>query len=203
MSSLLNYDKAVYKKIKNLYPEVIFAAPENVFSENAKAHDGKVLLPFFGIWRLPDFTVNRDLYNDSYVRRGQARMSRGSDIEYPNQPVAMHGLPVSLQYQVDIYAHKRDVCDGLAAELLLEIYENPWVDVHQTDMGDFMQQFNIDIDDNIVDNTSISEFSETNRFYRLTATLNMASAVIYRISNVHMLDKIEVSLDDIYGEESL
>ena len=198
MSSLLNYDRGVYQKLHELYDEVYFAAPEEQFKKNAKAHKGKVMMPFIGVWRLPDFTVNREMYNDSYVRRGPTKMTLGSNtgIEFPNQKVAMHGLPVSLQYQVDVYATKRDVCDGLMAEIVLEMYENPWVNIHQKDMGDFIQQFNLDIDDNISDNTSITEFDETNRFYRLTATLNMSEAVIYRISGIPKeIEKVEVSLD--------
>lgn len=196
MSSLLQYDKGVFQKMKALYDEVYFAAPEEVMKVNAKAHKGKVMMPFIAVWRMPDFTVNREMYNDSYVRRGPTRMTKGKDIEYPNKKVQMHGIPVSLQYQVDVYATRRDVCDGLMAEIILEMYENPWVNVKQSDMGDFIQQFNLDIDDSITDNTSISEFEDTNRFYRLTATLNMQEAVIYRISNtIDEINKIEVVFD--------
>jgi hypothetical protein len=148
---------------------------------------------------MPDFNINRDLYNDSYVRRGPVRSTMGKNpsLEYPNKKVAMQGVPVSLQYQLDVYAMKRDVCDGLAAELVLEMCQNPWVNVFQKDMGeDFVQGFNIDVDDNISDNTSISEFDETNRFYRLTLTLNMPSAVIYKISDIQQpIEKIEVAFD--------
>lgn len=196
MSSLLQYDKGVFQKMKALYDEVYFAAPEEAMKVNAKAHKGKVMMPFIAVWRMPDFTVNREMYNDSYVRRGPTRMTKGKDLEYPNRKVQMHGIPVSLQYQVDVYATKRDVCDGLMAEIVLEMYENPWVNVKQSDMGDFIQQFNLDIDDSITDNTSISEFEDTNRFYRLTATLNMQEAVIYRISNtIDEINKVEVVFD--------
>lgn len=197
MSSLLAYDKAVFDKVKVLYDETIFAAPEDHFSVNAKRHKGKVLMPFIGLWRLPDFTVNRELYNDSYVRRGPVRPTIGNrpNLEYPNQRVNMQGIPVSLQYQLDVYAIKRDHCDGLAAELTLEFFQNPWVNVHQPDMGDFIQQFNLDLEDSIVDNTSISEFDETNRFYRLTLTLNMPSAVIYKISDMTTIDRVEIDFD--------
>ena len=207
-STLLCYDRAVFKKIHKLYDEVIYAAPEECFKVNAKAHKGRVLLPFISLWRMPDFSVNRDMYNDSYVRKGPRRMS-SSNTEFPNQYVQMHGLPVTLQYQLDVYATKRDVCDGLMAEIVLEMYENPWVDVEQKGMGDnWIQQFNIDIDDNISDNTSISEFDESNRFYRLTATLEMPEALIHRIDRSKpSIEKVEVAyefdntiVDDIVEE---
>ena len=198
MSSLLNYDRGVFQKMKALFDECFYASPEEVMKVNAKAHKGKIMMPFIGVWRLPDFSVNRDMYNDSYVRHGPTKRTLGekADIEFPNQKVQMHGIPVSLQYQVDVYATKRDVCDGLMAEIVLEMYENPWVNIVQKDMGDFIQQFNLDIDDNISDNTSISEFGDTNRFYRLTATLNMSEAVIYRISDITKeIEKVEFSID--------
>lgn len=197
MSSLLAYDKSVYDKIHALYDEVIFGSPDEIFKINAKNHKGKVLMPFIGLWRVPDFSVNRELFNDSYVRYGPVRSTIGTpkNLEYPNQKVSMQGIPVSLQYQVDIYSIKRDYCDGLAAELMLEFFQNPWVNVIQKDMGDFVQQFNIDMEDSVVDNTSISEFDETNRFYRLTITLNMPSAVIYKISDIPRIEKAEVFFD--------
>lgn len=196
MSSLLQYDIAVYQKMKALYDETFFAAPEEVMKVNAKSHKGKVIMPFIAVWRLPDFTINKSMYNDSYVRRGPAARTKGTNTEFPNAKVNMHGVPVSMQYQVDVYATKRDVCDGLMAEIVLEMLENPWVNVKQSDMGDFIQQFNIDIDDSITDNTSISEFEDTNRFYRLTATLEMQEAVIYRISDITKdINKVEVSID--------
>lgn len=202
MSNLLAYDRSVFNKIHSLYDEVFFAAPEEVFKANAKSHRGKIMMPFIGLWRLPDFSVDKTTYNDSYVRKGPIRATRGSGVEYPNQKVAMHGLPVSLQYQVDIYAIQREVCDGLASELLLEMYENPWVDVTLPDMGDFVQQFNIDVDDNVTDNSSITEFDETNRFYRLTLTLNMPSAVIYRIGKMNKIEKAEIDfiIDEKKGD---
>ena len=194
-NSLMNYDKAMYKKVHNLMDEVVFSSPEESFKVNAKNHKGKVRMPFISIWRLPDFSVNKGMYNDSYVRRGPVDKGlRGS--EFPNSYINLHGLPVSLQYQLDVYATKRDVCDGLATELLLEMYENPYLDVIQTDIGEeFVQQFNLEVEDNVSDNTSITEFDETNRFYRLSLTVDIPEAVIYRIDKRNTIDYIDFKLD--------
>ena len=184
--SLLFYDKAIFKKIHSLYDECYFAAPEEAFKANAKAHEGKVMLPFIGIWRMPDFTINREMYNDSYVRRGPKanalRKVGPVGVEFPDTKVDMHGLPVTLTYQIDVYATKREVCDGLAAEIVIEMFEHPELKVKIESLGEFFMQFQIDVEDSISDNTSISDFEESNRFYRLSITILLNEAVIYRIS---------------------
>ena len=100
-------------------------------------NNGKVVLPFIGVYRLPDFSINSEMTNDSFLRRGyRMATSDDSQIEFKNQKVAMHGLPVTLEYQLDVYAMKRDVCDGLTAELLMFLRENPWINVQIMDMGE-------------------------------------------------------------------
>ena len=118
-SPLYQYDRAVFDLIHSLYDEVYFCSPEEVMSRNAKKHSGKVLLPFIAVWRLPDFSLNLDMANDSFLRRGYRVTSSDGRIEHPNQRVTMHGLPVTLSYNIDVYATKRDVCDGITSELLM------------------------------------------------------------------------------------
>lgn len=197
--SLLYYDKAIYKKLHDLYDEVYFASPEEAFKVNAKRHEGRVLLPFISVWRLPDFNINRAMYNDIRVRKGPTSVTRSAGrAEYPNSEVEMRGLPVTLNYQIDVYATKREVCDGLTAEIVLEMFETPYVNVLVESMGEgYTVQFNVDIEDGISDNTSISEFEDTNRFYRLSLTIVLTEALIYRISKSKgVFDKVEVSFSD-------
>lgn len=200
-SPLYQYDKAMYDRIHSLYDEVYYGSQDEIFKVNAKAHRGKVVLPFIGIWRVPDFSINPDYHNDSFLRRGWGLQSATNSpgIEYAGKRVNMHGLPVTLQYQIDIYATKRDVCDGLTAELVMEFKEKPWINVQLMDIGEHIQQFNLDLDDSISDNTDISGFDETNRFYRLTLTLEITSAVIYRAGkSFGQIDKFEFNYN--YGK---
>ena len=114
--------------------------------------------------------------------------------------VAMHGLPVTLEYQIDIYATKRDVCDGLTAELLMYLRENPWINVQIMDMGKVVVQFNLEVDESVTDNTDIMGFDETNRMYRLSLTVRYPEAVIYRIDEYRRVEEIEIeyeALDNI------
>lgn len=200
-SPLFQYDKALYDLIHSLYEYVYYGSTDEIFSINAKKNNGKVVLPFIGIYRLPDFSINTEMANDSFLRRGyHMKSTKDRQIELPKQMVAMHGLPVTLEYQIDVYATKRDVCDGLTAELLMYLRENPWINVQIMDMGKVVVQFNLEVDESVTDNTDIMGFDETNRMYRLSLTVRYPEAVIYRIDEYRRVEEIEIeyeALDNI------
>lgn len=201
--SLMYYDIAMTKRIKNLYPETYFAAPEEIFSINAKNHGGtKIVMPMIGVYRLPDFSINSSFHNEPQARFGVPVLTGNhKNPEFPNKPVASHLVPVSLQYQIDVYSVKREICDGLTAELILEFIEEPWLDVNLKSLGDdYVQKFSIKIDDSVSDNTSLTEFDETGRFYRLTITLNIEQAYLMRVDKDLIIDTVEVDYDAMNDE---
>lgn len=201
--SLMYYDIAMTKRVKNLYPETYFAAPEEIFSMNAKNHGGtKIVMPMLGVYRLPDFSINPSYHNEPQTRFGVPLLvGQHKNPEFPNKPVASHMVPVSLQYQIDVYSVKREVCDGLAAELIMEFLEDPWVDVNIKSIGDdYVQKFSIKLEDSVSDNTSLTEFDETGRFYRLTLTLNIEQAYLTRIDKTMVIDTVEVDYNIIDEE---
>lgn len=201
-SSLFQYDVAMYNRLHALYDEIFFASPEECFMVNAKNNGGRVVMPFISVWRLPDITFNPEMFNDSLLRTGFISRSTKGDIEFPDRKVAMHGLPVTLSYQIDVYATKRDVCDGLTAELFLEFKTKPFLAVQVMDMGEKLVEFNMEVDDSISDNTDISGFDDTNRFYRLTITVNLPEALIYRIDEFPKVEKVLVDMKDMKETKS-
>ena len=202
-SPLYQYDRAVFDLIHSLYDEVYFCSPEEVMSRNAKKHSGKVLLPFIAVWRLPDFSLNLDMANDSFLRRGYRVTSSDGRIEHPNQRVTMHGLPVTLSYNIDVYATKRDVCDGITSELLMYLREHPFIVVQIMDAGERLQEFSFDLEDSVTDNTDISDFLEGGRLYRLSITANITEAVIYRVDDFDKIDKVYLDFKGATPDKSL
>jgi hypothetical protein len=192
--SLLDYDKALFDKIKGIYDEVIFASPDEAFKINASQHDGRVLMPFISVWRLPEFAINRMTYNDSRVRAGDRL--RFVDNTQKN----LRGVPVTLTYQVDIYSNKRNSCDGITSELVLHLLENPYVNVcFGGGEEPFVQQFELVVSDNINDNTNISDFEDTGRSYRLTVEAVFNEAIIYRVDKDYapLVEKVLVDIRDL------
>lgn len=207
-SPLFPYDVGMYNRIHGLYDETFFASPEEHFKVNAKRHEGKVVMPFIAIWRLGDFNINTEYYNDSALRVGHRDFTinkNNSDMHRErnadDREKSMHLLPVTLQYQIDIYATKRDVADGLTSELLMELKERPYIRVQIYDMGEYIKEFNLDVDDSVSDNSDIGSFSETNRFYRLTLNVNITSALIHRIDKASHIDKVYIDLRALIDEE--
>lgn len=208
-SAFFPYDKGIFDRVHSLYDECIFASPEEHFKVNAKQHEGKVVLPFIGIWRMPDFNIETSLANDSFLRTGWRTYTinkNNSDIHAKRNDKdnrkAMHGLPVTLQYQIDVYATKRDVCDGLTAELVIEFRSNPYLNVQIYDMGEYFMQVNMDLDESISDNSDIGSFDETNRFYRMTMNLQITDAPIFRVDDFSKVDKVYVDIKSLLGDSS-
>ena len=200
---LLPFDKAIYKMIKNLYDETFYIdTQENAFTESARVHQGKVVLPMITVYRMGDYNVATDVINDWMVRQGYRNTVRGND-EFPDRRIAMHVVPVSLQYQIDVYATRRDVADGLTAELLMEFKEHPHFKAKIQDMGGGTTpiDFNFDIDDSVVDNSGITEFEDTGRFYRFTLTGNVPSAALTRVDIFDRIDRQTIELSDVIGKE--
>lgn len=203
-SPLYQYDLAMYDRVHSLYDEVFFADVDEQFITNAREHQGKVVMPFIGISRLPDFSINYEFYNDSQVRRGWTNQkARDEDgVEFRDKRVMVHSLPVMLQYQIDVYATKRDVCDGIISELLMEFSERPYLRVQFMDIGEHVQEFQLALEDGVSDNTDVSGFAETNRFYRKSITINIDHAYIYRVDKALEVDKIIIDIHDLPLDDS-
>lgn len=200
---LFAFDKAVYKKLKQLYDEVYpVDTYESFFQVNAKAHQGKIILPAISIYRLGDYSVATEMLNDWAVRSGYRNTVQGK-AEFTDRRIAMHILPVTLTYQIDVWATRRDVADGITAELLLEFKERPWVKAKIQDMGRDSEpiEFDFQIDDNVTDNSSITEFDDTGRFYRLTLNGIMPSAMISRVDIFKRIDKEEITFAEFIKEK--
>ena len=103
-----------------------------------------------------------------------------------------------IKYEV---ATERDVCDGLTSELLMEFKQRPYLNVQVHDMGETSIQFNLDLDESITDNTDISGFNESNRLYRLTITINLTEAVIYRVDDYKKVEKVYLDFRTILTDK--
>ena len=182
-SPLFPYDRAMYDRLHSLYDEVVFASPEEAMKVNAKLHLGKVVLPFIAVWRLPDFSINTDMYNDSFTRAG------------------FNFLKTKNLVNRNDTSDRRDVCDGLTSELLMEFKQRPYLNVQVHDMGETSIQFNLDLDESITDNTDISGFNESNRLYRLTITINLTEAVIYRVDDYKKVEKVYLDFRTILTDK--
>ena len=199
---LFPYDKAIFKMLKQLFDEVYYVDTyENALQVNAKAHEGKILMPFISLYRLGDYSIALEAYNDWAVRSGYRNTVQGK-AEFEDKRIAMHTLPVTLQYQIDVWATRRDVVDGITAELLMEFKEHPHFKAKIQDMGQeqTLTEFDFLIDDSVVDNSGITEFEDTGRFYRLTLTGTVPMAAIFRVDVFSRIDKQIVEISDIKKE---
>ena len=69
------------------------------------------------------------------------------------------------------------------------------------DIGDHVQEFQIALEDGVSDNTDVSGFAETNRFYRKSITINIDHAYIYRVDKAFEIDKVVIDIHDLPLDE--
>ena len=93
-------------------------------------------------------------------------------------------------------------CQGIISELLMEFSERPYLRVQFMDIGDHVQEFQLALEDGVSDNTDVSGFAETNRFYRKSITINIDHAYIYRVDKALEVDKIIIDIHDLPLDDS-
>lgn len=69
------------------------------------------------------------------------------------------------------------------------------------DIGDHVQEFQLALEDGVSDNTDVSGFAETNRFYRKSITINIDHAYIYRVDKAFEIDKVVIDIHDLPLDE--
>ena len=92
-------------------------------------------------------------------------------------------------------------CQGLISELLMEFSERPYLRVQFMDIGDHVQEFQLALEDGVSDNTDVSGFAETNRFYRKSITINIDHAYIYRVDKAFEVDRVVIDIHDLPLDE--
>ena len=115
--SLELYDKSLLEKLESLFSNVIMAPTDDAFKRSNE--DGKVLLPLISAYRLSN-PINMEDYNRYEVFSG-----RLVNIEENSKLIKQQGLPITITYQIDIWAAKRIHADGLFRELVYHLLTNP------------------------------------------------------------------------------
>lgn len=198
--SLELYDKALEKKLKNIFENTIFAPPDEAFARSNV--EGKVRLPLISAYRIST-EVNWEEFNQPASFRGKAtgvRYAEGYDLDVDGEPRPMgvnrfdnpvtnhekrkglegyrmtETVPVKLTYQVDIWAQLRKYADGIFSEVVFYLLHYPdlLVEIPSAEGGLVFSM-------NLVDTETSTdyEFGDTNVIHRYTLTYEVPYAQMF------------------------
>ena len=190
------YDDAVLDKLKGVFSNVVFSAPDKAFKRSAErkglkgsADDVDVDLPLISVYR-ENYTVDMDRNNPRFRRRG--RKIRNSDDD--SRAVMAEALPVRIDYQLDVWGKRRRELDVLVGELLFWMLDNPKVSLNLGgEFEDYSPEFNWKLED-VTDNSDIMSFSDRGKYYRVTIPFYFDEAMIFRYDKLKTVMDVDIEL---------
>lgn len=179
--SLDLYDKALYKKISEVFPNVINSAEESVFDNlsegktniNTKEKQDevpKVMFPLISFWRTgnPPNMLGDGEGNYSSILRGRY-------IEIKEKRVRV--FPISITYQLSIWSDRRKEVDDIYREFLMMFFvDNPYLKVEVEE--EYIEEFSLQLIDSTT-NIDTTSFLEKGRLYRQDIIIELPNAKLF------------------------
>lgn len=176
--SVYLYDEAILNRIRTVLGEdtIHIITPEKVFTKSNNKGDD----PIF-----PGVSLYRPSYSLSTLGKTMSgyRVGRQEYSETLNQIISTRALPISINYQIDVYTRYREQNDELTKELLWFFSLYPLHKLTLT-FDDYEKtiEFNVFLGDEITDNSEINEFENKGQYYRSSFYLTVDSAQLFLLS---------------------
>ena len=174
--SVKSYDDAIIKKFREVFIDnTIYILPvENAIRFSAQLRRDDVRFPMISTTRLGYSIINSNVHHNakmigSYVRR-----------DGENDNIFAQSIPIRIEYQLDVFAVDRETCDEIVRELVFFIFQHPTLEAHFEYGLDIVQNFNIFLNDDIVDNSDTVEHINNGVMFRNTLTFYTDDARLYR-----------------------
>lgn len=199
MSAYL-YDKALVEKFKKWTSKSktqVFGPSETrrLFEIMADdSDDSKIKLPFIAISR----DMGYEIINAGTTRRPLSYDGVDLSHNYDTKSTKiLNAIPISLNYQIDVYARRVEQADILMRNLVFNIVNYPAMTVDIPDAGiEHTARINFS-SSNIVDNSNMSERFIEGNLTVLSASIAIDDAYLWDVRE-HRDAEIEIRIDDKY-----
>lgn len=203
MSSLALYDKALYNKIHELFPNVVNSSEDSALSDSLDSDRGnskeklpddkeiEVMLPLISFWRTDNPPAMSGFNEGNYA---EILRGRRNDVSQSNG-FNLRTFPVSISYQITIWSDKRIEVDEIYQEFLMLFFvDEPYIKVTAV-KADFMNEDTDDKDKVVVEeefslqledsssNIDVSSFSDRGRIYRQDIIVSIDNAKLFYLGN--------------------
>lgn len=191
------YDEALAKKINNWLPKsggrsIKVLKPdesERLFSLEAdETNDKKLSLPLIALSR----NTTIEMTQPTMVPMSfDGRTIKATE----DKSLQLNAIPISLEYQLDIYTKRLDEANELLREILFRLINNPQLIIELNYNGESIKQVAIcHLHNTIEDTSAIQQRIFSGQFSRYTLSLDIEGAYLYDLPYV---DNIVMNLGDV------
>lgn len=183
------YDNAFEALLKRLLPNTHFVQQELSFEEAAKATDN----PSFP---LITFYQVATRVKKEHLSMSMARYSTALQGVRDGKVFGVNAIPVHITWQLDFYDPKREVVDEMIRELLFFLIKKPKISIVIRGSVNQPYHWNLDFEEDVVDNSDLVEFKETGRVYRKTLNIFTDEAWLFNSRITPAVAHIEIGMGD-------
>lgn len=188
--SVYLYDNAIVNRIRTILGSnsIHIIPPEKAFTKSLVEEDD----PIF-----PGVSIYRPSYSLSTLGKTMTgyRVGRQEYSETLGQIISTKSIPISINYQVDVFTRFREQNDELTKELLwfFTLYPQHKITL-KYDEYEKTVEFNVFLGEDITDNSDISDFENRGQYYRTSFYLTVDAAQLFLL-NPSEEPKLEVTIE--------
>ena len=174
--SLKAYDDAIVNRFREVFDsDIIYILPvENAIRFLAQLKKDKVQFPLISTMRLGYSIVSSNINHNAKMIGSFAKRD-GND-----NNLFAQSIPIRIEYQLDVYSVDKQSCDDIVRELIFFFYQHPTLQAHFEYGLDFDHNFNIFLNDDVVDNSDTVEHINNGVMFRNTLTFYTDDSRLFR-----------------------
>jgi hypothetical protein len=174
--SVKAYDDAIINKFRSIFNDnTIYILPvENAIRFSAQLNKDNVKFPMISTTRLgysirkSDINFSAKMYGSFVTRDGE------------NNNVFAQTIPIRIEYQLDVFTVDHESCDEIVRELIFFFEQHPTLEAHFDYGLNIDHNFNIYLNEEIVDNSDTVEHVNNGVMFRNTLTFYTDDAILFR-----------------------
>lgn len=177
------YDKAIIDRLKDVTGDdrIHIVPPEQAISFLAQFDKDKVKLPALVLSRGP-ITIVDALKNQVAYLKGETAKYNTEE----NSVSKARLIPIRIEWSLNVYTVDRYSCDEIVRELVFYLMTKPRFSVKIPYDLDIEQNFDIFLDNDIVDNSDLIEFPNTGEYFRETISFYTENAHLYSSNRIYL-----------------
>lgn len=196
MTDLEKYDRAIQQYISSICKRIVYAPTDRAMytlTKKKPEYKDKIPFPFLSFYRDSEMPIDATRYGSAAIRADFTRLTSTQTGDRTARYV--HSIPVTLGYQVDIWATKATDVLELSQQLLLKLTVTDPVLYVPINPDDEDGRFHFQ-DVNWVDNSDIESEESVGRLYRHTFSFNIDARIkAHRDTKTTMFMCEDVAID--------
>ena len=169
------YDTAIVEDLRSIFDDdkIFICPPDRVFATIGRLSEDDVKLPMISVVR-----TGTSLGNSQHSMRFTGGLL--SIDPQTNENTKLQAIPITINYQLDVWTKHREENDNIVRELLFYYMTHPTLLVDIPYGSNLKHNFNIFFDSNIEDNSDISDHVNRGEYFRQTLSIYTDDAYLWK-----------------------